>query len=154
MKDIIRDSTIGQLIRFVTRNKVLHYVEESADFQCPRCYADSKSEEKTVPLVDDTHNEPQSSSASGTKAAEGDLEEQASTKDVENQPLEKVYTGVGLWKIPTQAELQQKYSAGAERTVSRPIQAKKTSDGTILVDWYTTGRFHILLKNSADFPNR
>lgn len=40
MTDLIRDAPIGQLIRWVTNNRVLLYPEEKPDFQCPTCYAD------------------------------------------------------------------------------------------------------------------
>ena len=38
MSDILRDSTVGQLIRLFTGNKYLHYSEEKPGFQCPPKY--------------------------------------------------------------------------------------------------------------------
>lgn len=38
MADLIRDAPIGQIIRWVTRNRVLLYPEERPDFQCPSTY--------------------------------------------------------------------------------------------------------------------
>ncbi|KAF2150290.1 MFS general substrate transporter [Myriangium duriaei CBS 260.36] len=38
MMDIFRESILGQVIRFATRNRVLRYAEEHADFQCPPAY--------------------------------------------------------------------------------------------------------------------
>jgi MFS transporter, DHA1 family, multidrug resistance protein len=38
MATIIRDSPLGQIIRFVTRNRVLLYPEERADFKLPDSY--------------------------------------------------------------------------------------------------------------------
>ena len=35
MADLIRDAPIGQLIRFLTKNKYLQYPEERADFKLP-----------------------------------------------------------------------------------------------------------------------
>ncbi|RYC64840.1 hypothetical protein CHU98_g1381 [Xylaria longipes] len=35
MSSIVRDTPLGQLVRFVTRNRVPRYPEESADFQLP-----------------------------------------------------------------------------------------------------------------------
>lgn len=43
MSDLIRDAPIGQLIRLITRGKVLRYPEEEPRFQCPNCYAHSQS---------------------------------------------------------------------------------------------------------------
>ena len=48
MKDIIRDSTIGQIIRCTTGNKVFQYVEETTGFQCPHCYASSLADVTTI----------------------------------------------------------------------------------------------------------
>ncbi|PWY88949.1 MFS general substrate transporter [Aspergillus heteromorphus CBS 117.55] len=39
--DILRTSTAGKLLRWITRDKVLLYPEERPGFQCPRCYADT-----------------------------------------------------------------------------------------------------------------
>jgi MFS transporter, DHA1 family, multidrug resistance protein len=43
--DIIRDAPIGQLIRLLTRNRVLKYPEELGDFQCPHCYKDVEEQD-------------------------------------------------------------------------------------------------------------
>lgn len=36
--DMFRDAPLGQLIRYVTRNRVLLYPEEKPDFECPSSY--------------------------------------------------------------------------------------------------------------------
>lgn len=38
--DTVRDAPVGQVIRWITKNKVLQYPEEKPDFQCPSCYSD------------------------------------------------------------------------------------------------------------------
>lgn len=38
MSALIRDSALGQLVRYATGNKVLLYAEERPDFQCPSSY--------------------------------------------------------------------------------------------------------------------
>ena len=38
MLDIIRDAPIGQIIRYVSGNRVLLYPEERPDFVCPKSY--------------------------------------------------------------------------------------------------------------------
>ncbi|RMX83183.1 hypothetical protein D0867_16115, partial [Hortaea werneckii] len=38
MADLFRDAPIGQIIRYVTGNRVLQYPEERPDFQCPHGY--------------------------------------------------------------------------------------------------------------------
>ncbi|EMC96974.1 hypothetical protein BAUCODRAFT_32722 [Baudoinia panamericana UAMH 10762] len=39
IKDLVRDAPFGQLVRYVTGNKVFLYPEEKPDFQCPADYA-------------------------------------------------------------------------------------------------------------------
>ncbi|KAK5713723.1 hypothetical protein LTR17_017566 [Elasticomyces elasticus] len=39
LADLIRDAPVGQLLRYVTGNRVLLYPEEKADFDMPGCYA-------------------------------------------------------------------------------------------------------------------
>ena len=42
MSDLVRDAPIGQLIRWLTKNRVLRYPEEKADFTCPMGYQGEK----------------------------------------------------------------------------------------------------------------
>jgi hypothetical protein len=58
-----------------------------------------------------------------------------------DRDIESGYEHLTMWKVPTQAEIQKTYTEErrAEQAVSRPIEAVKTADGTILVHWYTTG---------------
>ena len=39
MSNLIREAILGQIIRFVTRNKYLQYPEERPDFQLPESFA-------------------------------------------------------------------------------------------------------------------
>lgn len=39
MADLFRDSPVGQIIQFITKNKFLEYYEENDGFQCPNSYA-------------------------------------------------------------------------------------------------------------------
>lgn len=57
MADLIREAPLGQIIRWMTSNKLLKYPEEEADFECPASYTKPKSihsrssgEEKTADL--------------------------------------------------------------------------------------------------------
>jgi len=57
MKDTIRDAPIGQIIRWITKNKYLKYPEEEPDFQCPSSYSDpSYGNYEKPPIGDDTPN--------------------------------------------------------------------------------------------------
>ncbi|KAI9805006.1 MAG: hypothetical protein M1833_006309 [Piccolia ochrophora] len=156
MSDLLRDTALGQLIRFVTRNKVLLYPEERADFQCPSCYdhsakpelasAATPASEKTVeanptdaerPVVDTLISE---DSIAVQKAATNDSALTASSRSsVVQNDLGRIDTRVDLEKIQTRAELEQAYSrATMTKRPTRPVVPDKLADGTILVDWYTT----------------
>jgi len=43
--DLIRDTAVGQLLRIVTRNRVLKYPEELPGFQCPLSYKGTDGQE-------------------------------------------------------------------------------------------------------------
>ena len=155
--DIIRDSSLGQLIRFVTRNKVLLYEEERSCFNCPKCYDSSQKPSQEKISAQSTPSDPSSAPSAIINIDDGkeeiDANEEtepegalAPTKTAE-QDVESGYQHLTMWKVPTQAEIQRTYTeeARAERAVSRPIESSKTADGTILVDWYTTGIYSLSL---------
>jgi DHA1 family multidrug resistance protein-like MFS transporter len=151
MMDIIRDSSLGQLIRFITKNKALLYEEEKATFSCPKCYDNSEasSQEKIPTHVTTTASSSAPSAILSTEdgkedvpaSEEGEAKETLAPSKTADRDIESGYEHLTMWKVPTQAEIQRTYTeqGRAERAVSRPIEAVKTADGTILVDWYTTG---------------
>ncbi|KAK3060754.1 hypothetical protein LTS18_007757, partial [Coniosporium uncinatum] len=51
MNDLIRDAPVGQIIRYVIKNRLFQYPEEKPDWQCPSSYAhpDQKNTSETVP---------------------------------------------------------------------------------------------------------
>ncbi|KAI6851656.1 MFS general substrate transporter [Hortaea werneckii] len=52
MADLFRDAPIGQIIRYVTGNRVLQYPEERPDFQCPHGYtSNDRTDVKTHPTL-------------------------------------------------------------------------------------------------------
>lgn len=183
MTDLIRDAPIGQLIRYITRNRVLLYPEERPDFNCPETYSHPDAAEKAQQLEGP-------SPASGSVAA-GASENAASPvedpADVEKAHLEaaeddppleapavlnrqelermdtaksdlhgadaarrattsstlgRVSTKLALSQSRTQADLEAAYTAAYAESLtkepSRAIIPQRTSEGDILVDWYTT----------------
>ncbi|CZR63831.1 related to FLR1-Putative H+ antiporter regulated by yAP-1 and involved in multidrug resistance [Phialocephala subalpina] len=125
MKDIIRDSELGRLIRLATRHAYLQYPEEMSTFKFPEGYEkDSKSQEAVQ-----TPATPQSISPSGSSILD-DPEAPAMPETKE----EVVNPGDGSIDL----EQAQSHHHSPERTTSRPIMPMKSSDGTILVDWYMT----------------
>ena len=150
MKDIIRDSSLGQLFRFVTRNQILQYHDETADFTCPGCYNDSSSEERKPSIEDASSIPTPNGNSDSTQEIQPQItegKELEASEDVDDEDVERRASASGpanpngLWKIPTQADIQRTYTQKslAERGISRPIVPIKTSDGTVLVDWWTTG---------------
>jgi DHA1 family multidrug resistance protein-like MFS transporter len=132
MKDTIRDSSFGQLIRLLTRNKFLRYPDEAQGFQYPEGYEANSNQYKE----DDTQegSYPTSMSASNTDVLNEEKKAGAATPEAEeeNTTTDDLESDMRLERhisthIPT------------ERIASRPIVPKRTSDRTILVDWYTTG---------------
>lgn len=159
---LIRDAPFGQVIRYVTKNRVFQYPEERPDFQIPAAYT-----RHTRPL-------PKRLSTDATEVPyieqEGpateevvsldpdtvlDLEKIATTSEDEQLELEKIQTArtqytartqisrvgtrTALQKSLSRADLEQQFSlASVERGPSRPIEPETLADGTILVDWYDT----------------
>ncbi len=131
MADIIRDAPIGQLIRFITRNKVLQYPEEKPGFQLPESYntaLNSSPIKEKLPISEspsdsDTSTINSTSSSDDLEAAAASL---ARTKSRESTQQ---------W---TDDRLQVERELSLERSKSVPLAPIKTEDGNILVDWYTT----------------
>ncbi|GCB20808.1 caffeine resistance protein 5 [Aspergillus awamori] len=148
MEGLIRNSTAGQLLRWITRNKVLLHPEERPDFQCPHCYADKAASPTLFAHEADGEQTPKPESD-----PEGEQREDATdnvsrtgTRDGETlgaSELSRVPSMADVEKVQTQSDLARIYTAATQtetlqKAPSRPIAPTKTADGTILVDWYTT----------------
>lgn len=143
MSDLIREAPIGQLLRFVTRNRILKYPEELPGFQLPETYntilnaadpeklgpsrSDSEQDEKNGKVIDGfpalQHH------ATTRSIRSGDVEAATALTRTKTRESTMPYTEE---RLEIEAELQ------IERTKSLAIVPHKTSDGNILVDWYTT----------------
>jgi DHA1 family multidrug resistance protein-like MFS transporter len=159
MADIIRDSTFGQLIRFVTGNKLLLYPEEIPGFQCPSSYGES--------ILSEKQPEPSNQQASGSRERSETIEKQTEAgvdidpsdssdssstpelrsvvshattfRDEDHNPISRIGTLPGWDGLETQADVERAYTnPSLVRGESRPVIPTRTADGTILVDWYTT----------------
>jgi MFS transporter, DHA1 family, multidrug resistance protein len=149
MASLIRDAPVGQLIRFVTRNRVFQYPEERPDFQVPQHWLDllndnNNSDDTTV---EEKVVEPRrptggviSSSASSAPSIKKDEEQPADTQpyDLGRQTSLAIHRSRSRTEtIPyTEERLEADEAHEIERTKSVPIVPKKTKDGAILVDWY------------------
>jgi DHA1 family multidrug resistance protein-like MFS transporter len=154
--DSIRDAPIGQLIRLITKNKVLLYPEEKPDFVVPAYYTkggydlaepkDAIHDHPTAdrPAVSATRAGTPPNARSSTSSLE-DLEKIPTAKDggphfeAINTTRSRRSHHSHVSRTASRADLEQALStATAERGPSRPIVPTRTTDGVILVDWYTT----------------
>ncbi|CAM1511189.1 Fc.00g087020.m01.CDS01 [Cosmosporella sp. VM-42] len=158
MADIIRDAPLGQLIRFVTRNKYFQYPEEKADFKLPDVWVqllnnpDAIVDENltTSNTNNNTDNEETIVSSASSTVAGGDNgdNEKPISKEKENlsddNSPEPAHRNVHLHRTRSPSETQaytiERLEADEhhdmEKVKSIPIVPKRTKDGAILVDWY------------------
>lgn len=165
MSDLIRDAPIGQMLRWITGNKVLLYPEESANFQYPSSYQNpglAKKLSVSTATTDSTTTgdaldaekanlepcEPRNSHGS-SDSARTDLERMATANTIHAPAVDAQLTRssttarAALERAHTRRDLELAVEeAYAEQSLrrepSRPIQPQIAPDGTILVDWYTT----------------
>jgi DHA1 family multidrug resistance protein-like MFS transporter len=158
MTDLLREAPLGQLIRFVSGNRLLRYPEELPGFELPSTYSavlnsadrEESAASRTI-SKQRTKSSRRSSSDEASPAppappapATDDLEK----KDTETQhphghdaaaALRLSRTRSRQETTPyTEERLEVEAELALERTQTRPIVPQKTSDGNILVDWYTT----------------
>lgn len=131
MAQIIRDAPVGQLIRFITRNKFLQYPEEKPDFQLPQEWLDVLNSEKT-------NAQPAPASSSASTATNTDGETKLPRDDIEQDPAPAVArTRTREDTTPyTQDRLEADEIHEIQKTRSVPIAPRRTKDGAVLVDWY------------------
>ncbi|KAK5166153.1 uncharacterized protein LTR77_008414 [Saxophila tyrrhenica] len=184
MADIIRDAPIGQLIRYITGNRVLLYPEERDDFTCPMSYSHPEAAQKAhklstvssslgaTPMEEkekanlEPAEEPEDVEKANLEPAESDTPYEApralnrevlERMDTEKSHMQqegvarrattastlgRVSTRTALEQAHTRADLEAAYEAAyvasITKEVSQPIVPQRTSEGDILVDWYTT----------------
>ena len=151
MTEILREAPLGQLIRWVTGNRLLRYPEELPSFELPVAYSTAlNSSDKDEAAASRTASNQRTrasskSSAERTPATAGSLDlekrdtepQRPSGQDVEGLQLSR--TKSRLETTPyTEERLEIETELALERTQTKPIAPQKTSDGNILVDWYTT----------------
>jgi MFS transporter, DHA1 family, multidrug resistance protein len=159
MSALLRDAPVGQLIRWVTKNRVLQYPEEKPGFVCPNDYQDQKpsyaSDASTPivspPVVPDIAEKLENPPTPGanlltttpTVKDVDPLDHAGAHESLNSRTLSKVVSRLEMSKVNTRADLEQAYTnathqESVKHLQSRPIVPEKTADGTILVDWYET----------------
>ena len=149
MSDLLREAPLGQLIRFITRNKMLKYPEELPDFQLPESYNTALN---AAPNSSDGEKSLKSGHSSDAEAKQEDapttempaLRHHITTQTMKDGEFDAgaatlTRTKSRLETTPyTDERLAVEQELALERTKTIPIVPMKTSDGNILVDWYTT----------------
>jgi DHA1 family multidrug resistance protein-like MFS transporter len=154
MTDFVRSSFAGQFLRLATGKKILKYPEERDGFRPPACYADPTAPEALFKRDavagammraengaegEGPSRRPSSQDRGNTREL---LERQNTLPMEESGALAKITTRHELQGVRTQVDLERLYTAAShreelEKGPSQPIVPTKTSDGTILVDWYS-----------------
>ncbi|KAJ5925815.1 hypothetical protein N7454_007325 [Penicillium verhagenii] len=114
MEAVIREAPIGQLIRFLSKNKYFQYPEEKPDFKLPETW---------IQMM-------QSLEASKNQAGNPEPKEERQNSDQSD-----VISHTSTLQEDRETNLN---AADLEKVKSIPITPKKTKDGAILVDWYYT----------------
>jgi DHA1 family multidrug resistance protein-like MFS transporter len=141
--DVIRDAPLGQLIRWLSKNQLLQYPEEKPGFKLPADYLmqlnPGKSHQHLVSDSQQPGDEKPENSPELTMPETNSLQQSgASTANLDIEALAAKRTkSRGETFAYTQARLEVEQQLNLERTISLPIVPKKTSDGIVLVDWYT-----------------
>ncbi|CZT03793.1 related to FLR1-Putative H+ antiporter regulated by yAP-1 and involved in multidrug resistance [Rhynchosporium agropyri] len=160
MSDLLREAPLGQIIRWVSKGKYLQYPEEKAGFELPATYNALLNASEQTPTThtrtmsrgtEDHVKRQQLKSTDSTDSETADTSEleKARTEKEDSSPYsppEKDVEALSLSRtksrletIPyTEARLELEAQLSLARTETRPIVPLKTSDGHILVDWYTT----------------
>ncbi|KAF4982740.1 hypothetical protein FZEAL_1693 [Fusarium zealandicum] len=153
MADIIRDAPLGQLVRFLTKNRYFKYPEEKADFKLPDPWIvlmnnpDAVVDEES-PNSGNVDITAPASSVSSIVSGEPDAESKPRRKPEHHEDPERASrrdgTPLRLHRTrsaqETQANTIDRMQADEEHDMEKvqsiPIVPRKTKDGAILVDWY------------------
>lgn len=139
MKAIVRDSAVGQLLRLLSfRNGSLAYPEELPDFVLPSTYFDISATSSKEDHSDTSNNAgPRIDPETKTVEAETDIEAASAPEEVDGQasyPNLHPFTSRDQSICPTRT----RSISAANGVLKDEIIPMKTSDGMILVSWYTT----------------
>lgn len=148
---VFQDSALGRIVRFVTRNKVFAFPEDDPNFKIPWERASATDKEKAIdagsaPVSQEASNatspgfSPDHSMVEGRNVEPRGHSDAISTRssadDAESfimRTLTRERTLPGSIER-YDVELQE----ALERQKSRIIKPQRTSEGVIIVDWYTT----------------
>ncbi|KAH7364825.1 major facilitator superfamily domain-containing protein [Rhexocercosporidium sp. MPI-PUGE-AT-0058] len=134
MSDLIREAPLGQFLRWISHNKLFQYPEEQEGFILPIQYINQLKSEKDV-----TPKEQSTIPLGPTPTTLSSADFTSLDSDLEGLGLGATKTKSRADTMPYSSErFEIEQQLALERTKTIPIAPKKTSDGIILVDWYTT----------------
>ena len=138
MRDMIRESPLGQAIRLLSQAKLFRYPEEEPGFELPLQYVTLLNAKQGLNL----QNQKSPSNREPSHVQASDLVSGTRSGGHESPDMEvlgKSTTTNSTYTVPFSNErLQAERTVAIERTQSRPIVPQTTADNLILVDWYTT----------------
>ncbi|KAF2128633.1 MFS general substrate transporter [Dothidotthia symphoricarpi CBS 119687] len=160
MSALIRDAPLGQILRYLTNNRILQYPEERPDFQLPDAYtrhirpsqrhqddhvATPVTKREAPPHEEPIYPDPETVLEKDRISSDDDerlsLEKPQTIRSTHTTrtQISRVGTRTALQKSVSQADLEHQISlASMDRGPSRPIDPDVLDDGTTLVDWYAT----------------
>ncbi|KAK3112581.1 hypothetical protein LTR53_011002 [Teratosphaeriaceae sp. CCFEE 6253] len=145
MADLIRDAPIGQLLRYITGNKILLYPEEQPGYQCPSSYAEPSAMEKRttnrltpIPSSNSGQRSPEDVEKAGLELAETPPIEQSTDGKVLEATEERTpvsYDREALERLETS---RSGFNRDLEKGVSkRDTQLSRVSTRTALAQAHT-----------------
>jgi DHA1 family multidrug resistance protein-like MFS transporter len=147
MNELIRDAPFGQLLRYITRNRIFKYPEELSNFECPPAYQSAPTGEKETvqrPQADPEQlNELTSTALEHHASHKAGLEKTRSSQSCASMAAsETAATDIQIAEVHHSLSHDIEHLQAGEglplhiaRSESRPVVPTTTKDGITLVDW-------------------
>jgi DHA1 family multidrug resistance protein-like MFS transporter len=132
MEEMLRDSAIGQVIRFLSKDKLLQYPEERPDFVLPEAYLRALNREKRPEQIEPSNATP---TITDDEAKESKELNDNSDVDLEGKGSNSSRRSGSSIRGSIRGTAGEEQ---LEQTKSHPLAPHLTADGHILVDWYAS----------------
>ena len=133
MYDAIRESAYGQIVRYLTKNKYFKYDEEIEGFEIPWDTTQPLDEKAETP-----EGSPPESAATAHSSDDVSSKAESHSRDAHQAEEDKEIEEAEVPGFAPTLANDEEQQADLEKTESKVIVPKRTNDGAILVDWYTT----------------
>ena len=124
MADIIREAAVGQIIRWVTRNKFLKYPEEEPDFQCPNCYQDPESSD-SLSIIQEKNSGDESPDLAGRKEV-ADIDDRDDHHKQYYEGLQTLTTNATVDPEFDEHKIEKLYTQKTHATIQSSVGARPT----------------------------